>query len=204
VKELSLHILDILGNSVRAGARSVTLAITESQAENIYRMVFQDNGKGMSPEMLGDIVNPWVTSRKERRVGLGLSLLKQSAELCGGDLVIDSAHHEGTTVRAEFEYAHLDRPVAGDIAGSLVITSASAPEIDFFYIHTTDTGVYRFSTVEVMDALDGAALSNPPIMRAVQEMIRENLREIRAEADEPMALQWQGKEQASSAQKAIF
>lgn len=198
MKELSLHILDILGNSVRAGAGSVTLSITESRAENIYRMVFQDNGKGMSPEMLGDIFNPWVTSRKERRVGLGLSLLKQSAELCGGDLVIDSTLNQGTTARAEFEYAHLDRPVAGDIAGSLVITAASAPEIDFFYTHTTDTGVYQFSTVEVMDALDGVSLTNPSIMRAVQEMIRENLREIHAEVDEPFALQWQGTDGAPS------
>ena len=189
MNELSLHILDILGNSVRAGAGEVELAITESRAENIYRMVFRDNGKGMSPEMLDDIFTPWVTSRKERRVGLGLSLLKQSAELCGGDLMISSAPGEGTTVCVEFEFAHLDRPVAGDIAGSLVITAASAPEIAFLYSHTTDTGSYQFSTVEVMDALDGVSLTNPSIMRAVEEMIRENLREIGAEGDVSAMLQ---------------
>lgn len=189
MNELSLHILDILGNSVRAGAGEVELAITESRAENIYRMVFRDNGKGMSPEMLDDIFNPWVTSRKERRVGLGLSLLKQSAELCGGDLMISSVPGEGTTVCVEFEFAHLDRPVAGDIAGSLVITAASAPDITFLYTHTTDAGSYRFSTVEVMEALDGVSLTNPTIMRAVEEMIRENLRGIDAEGDISAALQ---------------
>lgn len=189
MNELSLHILDILGNSVRAGAGEVELAITESRAENIYRMVFRDNGKGMSPEMLDDIFNPWVTSRKERRVGLGLSLLKQSAELCGGDLVISSIPNKGTTVCVDFEFAHLDRPVAGDIAGSLVITAASAPEIAFLYSHTTDTGSYQFSTVEVMEALDGVSLTNPSIMRAVEEMIRENLREIGAEGDVSAMLQ---------------
>ncbi|BCS97027.1 histidine kinase [Desulfoluna limicola] len=189
MNELSLHILDILGNSVRAGAGEVALSITESRAENIYRMVFRDNGKGMSPEMLADVFNPWVTSRKQRRVGLGLSLLKQSAELCGGDLVISSVANEGTTVCVEFEFAHLDRPVAGDIAGTLVITAASAPEIAFLYSHTTDTGHYQFSSVEVMDALDGVSLTNPSIMRAVEEMIRENLREIGAEGDVSAMLQ---------------
>lgn len=188
MNELALYILDILGNSVRAGAREISLAITESRRENLYRMVFRDNGKGMSPEMLADVFNPWVTSRTERRVGLGLSLLKQSAELCDGTLAIDSVPGEGTTVDVRFAFAHLDRPVAGDIAGSLVITAAAAPEIAFVYTHTTDTGSYRVSTAEVMQALAGAALTNPAIMRAVEEMIRENLREIGAEGDEPEAL----------------
>lgn len=188
MNELALYILDILGNSVRAGAREISLAITESRRENLYRMVFRDNGKGMSPEMLADVFNPWVTSRTERRVGLGLSLLKQSAELCDGTLAIDSVPGEGTTVDVRFAFAHLDRPVAGDIAGSLVITAAAAPEIAFVYTHTTDAGSYRVSTAEVMEALAGAALTNPAIMRAVEEMIRENLREIGAEGDEPEAL----------------
>jgi len=184
VNELSLYVLDILGNSVRAGARKVSLTITESRRENIYRMVFEDDGKGMSPELLEEVFSPWVTTRKERRIGLGLSLLKQGAQQCGGDLVIDSAPGEGTTVTVAFEYAHLDRPVAGDIAGSLVITAASAPAIDFFYTHTTDVGVYRFNTVEVNEALGGVSMTNPSIMRAVQEMIRENLDEISASMDE--------------------
>lgn len=188
MNELALYILDILGNSVRAGAREISLAITESRRENLYRMVFRDNGKGMSPEMLADVFNPWVTSRTERRVGLGLSLLKQSAELCDGTLAIDSVPGEGTTVDVRFAFAHLDRPVAGDIAGSLVITAAAAPEIAFVYTHTTDAGSYRVSTAEVMEALAGAALTNPAIMRSVEEMIRENLREIGAEGDEPEAL----------------
>lgn len=188
MNELALYILDILGNSVRAGAREISLAITESRRENLYRMVFRDNGKGMSPAMLADVFNPWVTSRTERRVGLGLSLLKQSAELCDGTLAIDSVPGEGTTVDVRFAFAHLDRPVAGDIAGSLVITAAAAPEIAFVYTHTTDAGSYRVSTAEVMEALAGAALTNPAIMRAVEEMIRENLREIGAEGDEPGAL----------------
>ena len=183
MNELSLHLLDILGNSVRAAAQEVRVSITESHLANIYRMVIQDDGKGMNPEILEDVFNPWVTSRKERRVGLGLSLLKQNAELCGGDLTVQSVPEEGTTVCVDFEYAHLDRPVAGDMAGTLVITMASAPGISFFYTHTTDTGCYRFSSDEVMDALSGVSLTNPSIMRAVEEMIQENLREINAEAD---------------------
>ena len=184
MNNLSLYVLDILGNSVRAGARKVSLTITESRKENVYKMVFEDDGKGMSPELLDEVFSPWVTTRKERRIGLGLSLLKQGAQQCGGDLRIASAPGEGTTVTVAFAYDHLDRPVAGDMAGSLVMTAASAPAIDFFYTHTTDVGVYRFSTVEVNEALGGVSMTNPPIMRAVQEMIRENLDEISAGLDE--------------------
>ena len=192
MNELSLHLLDILGNSVRAAAQEVRIRITESRRENIYRMVIQDDGKGMNPEILADVFNPWVTSRKERRVGLGLSLLKQNAELCGGDLTVQSTPGEGTTVCVDFEYAHLDRPVAGDMAGTLVITMASAPGISFFYTHATDLGCYGFSSDEVMDALSGVSLTNPSIMRAVEEMIQENLREINAEEDHFGALLFPG------------
>lgn len=188
MNEISHYVLDILGNSVRAGARVVRLTITESPRENIYRMVFEDDGKGMGPELLEEVFSPWMTTRKERRIGMGLPLLKQGAQQCGGDLVVDSTPGVGTTVTVAFEYAHLDRPVAGDIAGSVVMTAASAPDIVFLYTHTTDKGTYRFSTVEVEEALDGVSLNNPSIMRAVQEMIRENLDEIGAGLDERTVL----------------
>ena len=119
-------------------------------------------------------------------MGLGLSLFKQSAELCGGQLRLSSTPGVGTLVRATFEYIHLDRPVAGDIAGTLVMTMASAPQISFFYTHVTDEGRYAVSSEEVAEALEGVSLNNPAVMRAVEEMIRENLREIKAEMGRPL------------------
>ena len=90
MKELALHIMDILNNSVRARADLIEFGITDSRDKNLYRMTFKDNGTGMDEELLAQVLNPWVTSRTERKVGMGLSLLKQNAELAGGTLTIES------------------------------------------------------------------------------------------------------------------
>lgn len=188
MNELSLHVLDILGNSVRAGATRIGLSITESRSKNIYRILFEDDGRGMPQETLDEVFNPWMTSRKERRVGMGLCLLKQAAELCGGRVTVVSNPGEGTRVEALFEYLHLDRPVAGDLAGTVVMTAASSPEVDLVYTHTTDTGEYHFSSREVREVLEGTTLDNAAIMQAVQEMVEANLAEIKAEGDTPAVL----------------
>lgn len=185
MKELSLHIIDILNNSVRARADLIELEITESRETNLYRMAFKDNGTGMEKELLEQVLNPWVTSRTERKVGMGLSLLKQNAELAGGGLTIQSdarpGDMQGTLVTVLFELDHLDRPIAGDIAGSMVIMASSSPEIEFVYTHTTDTGSYTFDTREIKEVLGGVALNNAAIINGLKEMILENLNDINAE-----------------------
>ena len=185
MRELALHIMDILNNSVRARADLIEFEITESREKNLYRMIFKDNGKGMDEELLTQVLNPWVTSRTKRKVGMGLSLLKQNAELAGGSLTIESdaqpGDRQGTLVGVIFEHDHLDRPIAGDIPGSMVIMASSSPEIEFIYTHITDTGSYTFDTREIKDVLGGVAMNNIAIINGLKEMILENLNDINAE-----------------------
>jgi len=185
LKDLSMHVLDIMGNSIRAGARLMELSITENREENTYSIAFRDNGCGMEKELLDQVLDPWFSSRKERRVGLGLSLLKQNTEMCGGNFNLRSTpgmNGDGETVlEVQFEHDHMDRPVAGDLAESVMIMVSSWPDRDFVYTHRTDEGNYRFDTKEVKEFLEGIPINHPEMKTHLTEMIGENLRDIQAE-----------------------
>jgi anti-sigma regulatory factor (Ser/Thr protein kinase) len=178
MKNLSLHIMDILQNSIRAGASEITLNIEENMAENTYRITFTDNGCGMDEAMVERVVDPFFTTRTVRKVGLGLPLLKQNCEQTGGSLRIVSKVGEGTQVEAVFTHNHIDRPATGDIAGTVVLTASSHPDIRFIYHHQKDGQPYTFDTEEVKEALDGLSIQQPEIIRYLREMIEENLKKM--------------------------
>jgi anti-sigma regulatory factor (Ser/Thr protein kinase) len=180
MKDLALHILDILQNSVTAGAKLIQLSIDELPAQDTYIVSIIDNGKGMSEEMAQQVTDPFFTTRTTRKVGLGLPLLKQNAERTGGNLLIHSKPGEGTEVTATFNYTHIDRLPTGDIAGTLALTVSSYPDIDFKYTHTTPEGTFVFDTIEIKETLEGLPISHPQVIAFMKDFIRDNLAEIKA------------------------
>jgi anti-sigma regulatory factor (Ser/Thr protein kinase) len=180
MKDLALHILDILQNSVAAGATMIKLRIDEIPDEDRYMVKFTDNGKGMDAEMLKHVTDPFFTTRTTRKVGLGLPLLKQNAERTGGSLTIKSEPGRGTEVDVLFAYNHIDRLPTGDIAGTLALTASSYPAIDFKYTHNTPQGTFIFDTAEIKDTLGDLAISNPMVIAFMKDLIRDNLKEIKA------------------------
>ena len=109
MQEISLNILDIAQNSVRAGASLIEIEITEDTDNDLFSFSIKDNGCGMSEEMVKSVMDPFVTTRTTRRVGLGIPLLLQSARSTGGDVTIDSTVGVGTTLTATFSHGHIDR-----------------------------------------------------------------------------------------------
>ena len=178
VKDLSLHIMDILQNSTRAQASKIELDIIEDTAENRLKIIFTDNGCGMDEETVKRVIDPFFTTRTVRKVGLGLPLLKQNCEQTGGSLHIESQLNTGTKVEATFVHDHIDRPILGDIAGAVILTASAYPDIHFIYRHIKDEKSYVFDTEEVKEALDGLSIQNPEIIQYLREMIAENLQEI--------------------------
>ena len=178
MKELSLHIMDILQNSTRARASKIELDIIENTVENTYRIIFTDNGCGMDEDTVKRVVDPFFTTRTVRKVGLGLPLLKQNCEQTGGSLQITSKPGEGTRVEAVFIHNHIDRQTLGDIAGTVILTASANPDIHFIYRHDKDGQTYIFDTEEVKEALDGLSIQMPEIIQYLREMIKENLAEI--------------------------
>ena len=175
MKDLSMHIMDILQNSTRAGASEVTLEVLEDAAADTLTIRFIDNGCGMDAETVQKVINPFFTTRTTRKVGLGLPLLKQNTEQTGGSLDIQSEKGKGTTVTAVFGRSHLDRPPMGDLAGTVVLTASAYPDIRFiFHYHNGETD-YVFDTVEVNEALDGISIQEPEVIQYLKEMIQENI-----------------------------
>ena len=171
-----MHIMDILQNSTRAGAKDITLEVTEDKSKDQLILRFIDNGCGMDKETAERVVNPFFTTRTTRKVGLGLPLLKQHAERTGGSLTIDSEKGKGTTVTAIFGLTNIDTPPMGDLAGTVVLTASAYPDIHFIFHYQRDEVDYVFDTDEVNEALDGVSIQDPEIIAYLKEMVEENIK----------------------------
>ena len=169
MEDLSLHLLDIAENAVEAKARRVDIRVEERRSRDKLVLVVTDDGRGMGPRQLARARDPFYTTKKVRRVGLGLPLLAQAAESAGGTLRLRSEPGRGTKVRATFKLGHIDRQPLGDVAETLVALLAGHPEVEFSYTHVTDTGRYVFRSRE-------AAARRPPGATAVSG-IRKNIRD---------------------------
>ncbi|MBQ6668028.1 MAG: ATP-binding protein [Bacteroidales bacterium] len=175
MKDISMHIMDILQNSIRAKADRVELNVTEDHAADTLTLEFIDNGTGMSEETLAKVLNPFFTTRTTRKVGLGLSLLKQNAEQTGGYLDIQSELGKGTVVKAVFGLSHWDRQPMGDLPGTLILTVSAHPEIRFIFRYKSETIDFVFDTDEVNEVLEGASLQDPSIIQDLKELVEANL-----------------------------
>ena len=138
MEDLSLHILDVVENSVAASARAIEIAIAEDTTADRLSLEIRDDGDGMDEAVRAKALDPFFSTRTTRRIGLGLPLLAQAARDTGGDLTLESAPGEGTTVRAVFGLSHPDRKPLGDIAASLVAILAGRPQLEVRYEYRRD------------------------------------------------------------------
>jgi signal transduction histidine kinase len=138
MEDLSLHILDIVENSVVAEAKEVRILIVEETAEDKLSLEIRDDGKGMDEQMRKKALDPFFTTRTTRRVGLGLPLLAQAARDSGGSLELSSAPGRGTLVKAEFQLSHPDRKPLGDVVATLGAIVAGRPELVLVFEYRKD------------------------------------------------------------------
>lgn len=177
MKDLSMHIMDILQNSTRAKATEITLEVLLDSEKETLTLVFKDNGCGMDEETVQKVIDPFYTSRTTRKVGLGLPLLKQNCEMTGGSMHIESKVGVGTTVTAVFGLTHLDTPPMGDLAGTVVLTISAYPDIRFIFHYKLDDEVdYVLDTKEVNEILDGLPINDPDVIASLKEMVEENIK----------------------------
>ncbi|MCL2561371.1 MAG: ATP-binding protein [Rikenellaceae bacterium] len=179
MNDLSLHIIDILQNSIVAGATLVTLTVEENTAADRLRIVIEDNGRGMTAEQVTRLADPFFTSRTTRKVGMGIPLFRQTAEQSGGSLSVSSTPGVGTTVEAKFSLSHIDRPPLGALANSFILTATGHPSTEFILNYIYNDREYRFDTREVKEALDGLPLGLPQVVVMLDEMVRENIDELK-------------------------
>ena len=175
MRELSLHILDVLENSVEAGSTRLELLIREDLKKDVLGIVIRDNGRGMSKEFVQQVLNPFVTTRTTRHVGLGLPLFAAAAHRCNGDLRIESELGVGTTVTATFQHSHIDRAPLGDIPGTLLAIILSDRPVDILYKHWVDRRTFELDTAAVRRELGTVPLSHPPVREWLETTLREGM-----------------------------
>jgi anti-sigma regulatory factor (Ser/Thr protein kinase) len=181
MRELSLNILDIVQNSIRANANLIEIKITHSAKEQKLTIAVNDNGCGMTPAQLEQVIDPFYTSRTTRNVGLGVPLFKMAAEQTGGRFSINSVLGQGTKLFAEFITSHLDMTPLGDINSTVAILIRCNPQTDFLYTCTTDNGEFVLDTKELRTVLgDDVALDTPEVMEWIEGYIAEGTAEFEA------------------------
>ncbi|MGD0251417.1 MAG: ATP-binding protein [Verrucomicrobiota bacterium] len=149
-EELSLHILDIAMNSIAAKARIVQIMISEHAQRDMLSIRIQDNGRGMDADTLERVLADLATTKRSRKkdIGLGLALLRQTAEMCGGEFDVRSTPGMGTTVTVSMKLSHVDRPPLGDLNATILALCATNPAVDVQLHYLTDTEHFHFSSKE--------------------------------------------------------
>ncbi len=180
MRELALHILDIAENGISAGADTMKIVVAELLQENILYIAIEDNGRGMSPELVARVTDPFVTSRTTRKVGMGIPLLKAAAEMCNGFLKITSELGKGTCVEIQFQYDHIDRMPLGNIADTLITLVVGSPNIHWLFDYKMNQETFNFDNQPIKDELGDIPLTEPDILAWIREYIHSGIKEVRS------------------------
>lgn len=176
--EISLHILDVAENSVRAGASLVKIEVLADTARNTLSITIADNGCGMSGEQLAKVSDPFFTTRSTRRVGLGIPFFKQAAEGTGGSFSIRSKEGAGTVTEAVFVLDSIDRMPLGDMTATIHTLVTCHEEMEFYYRYARDGREFTLDTREMKEILGNVPLSSPEVSGFLKEYLDENRREV--------------------------
>ena len=178
MRDLSLHLMDIVQNSIRAKAGLVSIRMTLDD-KDVLTIVVEDDGEGMDPELLERVQNPFATTRTERKVGLGLALLTENARRTGGSVKVKSAPGQGTAVAAVFHTNHIDCPPMGDVVETLmalIMACPDGPELTFHL--TAPAGEASLDTRQIREALMGLSLNEPEVLHWIRQSLLEETQPI--------------------------
>ncbi len=176
--EISLNILDIAQNSIAAGASLILITVETRTEENLLRVDIEDDGKGMSEEVLENVEDPFYTTRTTRGVGLGIPFFKQEAESTGGSFSILSEPGKGTKVTARFCTDNIDCMPLGDVNATIRSLVTMEPGIDFCYTRIVDGSSFVLDTREVREILDGVPLDAPEVSEFLNQYLNDNETEL--------------------------
>lgn len=178
MKELSLNILDITENSVKAGASITEITLTETP--ETLTITIKDDGCGMSEDTVKSVIDPFYTTRTTRKVGMGIPLLKLASEQTGGNFEIsssDSPEDHGTLVRASFNKKHIDFTPLGDIVSTITTLIQGHPDTDFLFTHTFGDAAVSLDTRELRQVLEDVPLDTYEVIKWIEENLKEQYAE---------------------------
>ena len=174
MKELSLYILDLVQNSLKAQAKCISISVNDSVSKDLLEITIGDDGIGMDSELLSRVTEPFTTTRTTREFGLGIPFFQMAAKSAGGTFHIESSPGQGTKLTGTFIRSHVDTPPLGDMAETFVTLVHGAPDVDFTYFCENDSQRFTFDTREIREALEDVPLDTPDVL----DWIRNHLREL--------------------------
>ncbi len=178
MRELSLNVLDIAQNSVRAEASLIKIGLVEDTKTNTLEISISDDGKGMTPEQLESVRDPFFTTRTTRKVGMGIPLFRMAAEMTGGSFDIESTLGVGTKTTARFRTAHLDFTPIGDMCSTVITLVTMNLHIDFVYVRQIDDRSFTLDTRQIKEILGDVPLNEPSITAWLKDYITENTKQL--------------------------
>ena len=178
MQELSLNILDIVQNSIKAKSTLIEISIIKYRAEKTMSIVILDDGCGMNKEQVQQVIDPFYTTRTTRKVGLGVPFFKMSAEMTGGTFFIDSEVGVGTKIKSTYNYENIDMMPIGDMAATMVSLISVNPEINFVYSYGIDQECFTMDTREVKVILEGMPINSYEVLMFIKDFINENYQAI--------------------------
>lgn len=179
MEDISLHILDLAENGIRAGADLIRIVVRENTVDDTLTVEIEDNGRGMSQEYLCKVFDPFVTTRTTRRVGLGLSLFRQAVEEADGRLSLTSSPGNGANLAAVMKRSHIDRKPMGDLAGTMLCLIEGNADIDFVFDYTVDDRHYCLDTREIRCVIDDIPINNPSVVRFISDSLTNGITDTR-------------------------
>lgn len=172
--EISMNVLDIAENSIRAEAALIEIGVAVNEAADTLTIVIKDDGCGMTKEQVAHVEDPFFTTRTTRKVGLGVPFYKMAALSTGGDFAIESEPGKGTEVRAVFGLSHIDRMPLGDINGTIHTLITFNTHIDFRYTYRYNDREFVLDTREFREILEGVPLDTPEVSQYIRDYLEEN------------------------------
>ena len=176
LRDISLHIHDLSENSITAKAKLLKIDIIAEDGTLVLKI--EDDGKGMSPEMLSKVEDPFTTSRTERNVGMGIPFFKLACEQTGGSFRISSELGKGTSLEGRFVIESIDRIPLGDVGDTVGMLIFESPEIRYIVSLSSKNGEFVFDTDEVKEQLDGAPINDFEIVQWIKEYVNEGVSNI--------------------------
>ncbi|MFW5780144.1 MAG: ATP-binding protein [Bacillota bacterium] len=179
MRELSLHILDIVQNSITANARMIIIDIEADFTKDLLSVRITDDGKGMNKELLEKVADPFSTTRQTRKVGMGVSLFKMAAENSGGKFDISSKENKGSVVMADFKISSIDRVPLGEIDETMATLLMGSPQTDFVLNYEVKTQEqsreFNFDTREIKEELEEVPIDEYEVISSIKTYIKENI-----------------------------
>lgn len=171
MEDISLHILDIVENSILAGASNVFININEDMKKDLVELEIKDNGKGMDETFRKQVTDPFVTTKASKKTGFGLALLEEAARATGGSLSIESERGVGTIIKSSFQYSHWDRKPMGNIKETLLCLIISNPDVHFSYRYTKEEKIYKVDTEKLKEQAGEITENLPEWIKFLKENI---------------------------------